>query len=420
MMMSAILRFKFSITRLECWILAVLSVLYYVLNMCFPYNDSLEIQLAGRIYPQIAGALVSAYCIFLSIINYRLILKNRYMILFAVLGILALLYVFYPFQIIDNLKYVLRVYFGIFYMLALYVLLLRCRKTALWIIYLIFAFQVLFGLFNLVFDRVVFMTGLSEISQFDSHSGFIILSCIPLSLTIPQKRLRLYTYFLLVIACFYTGQRSAALCALISFPFCIAYLKPCIKKIDIALICILLLAAIPLFTEALRNIMERNAYDIDKGEDIGSGRMIFWKMTWDSYLSHDFLHILLGNGTNSIAPVLERKYGLAIGAHNGWLDILYTFGIPGFLIYLQIVVGMFVRNRLHSSKHSRYRNMYLILFILFVVKCSTSHGFFDINVAPFCAIIAIMESEFIKRRMLISDLHRGSLKKSIFIKQCQK
>lgn len=393
-------KISFTRTQIECLLLTILSAVYYILNMVFPYTENIEFQQTARIYPQIAGAIVVCFCMAIIIVNIRLIIRNNYLLLFLSLLSLALIYVVFPFKPIDNLKYVSRVYFGIFYLLALFVLLRKDRKSALKAIFTIYFFQLLFCLFSLLYDRVIYEMGLSYIAQFNSNSGFLITCCIPLSLIIPRKRLRVYLYFLLVVASFFSGQRSAALVALISVPFCLPHLWKSIRKVDIVLLVALSLAATPIMIKSIDNIVERNAYDTDRGDDVGSGRSTFWKITWDSYKEKSIENIIFGNGTNSVAPVLEAKYGLSIGAHNGWLDILYTFGIVGLLLYALIVFGMFFRNRFFAVKGHPYKNFYLILFIIFIVKCTTSHGYFDVNVAPFCAMIAILESskKFVRSR----------------------
>jgi len=374
------------------FIFGVVGILYYVLNIAFPYNSNLEIQSQSRIYPQLACGIWGILCIFTVIAGIRKIASNRYLLPLLVFLVLAYLYCLYPVRSVsENIVFALKNHFAVLFCLAAYVLLLEDRQYSSKMLLVLLGFQLIYAFCVLVMDKFIFLSGLSVLMEFDSNAGFILVSSLPLCLLIPKRNNRLIVYGLVFVACIYSGQRSAALAAILSFPFCTNYLFNRLKKKEFLIICLLVLVAIPVLVVSVDNIIQRNLVDIEKGT-IESGRSEFWTFVWRDFWSGDIFSILFGNGTNSVVGVIERDYGLAIGAHNGWLDILYTFGLTGVLLYGCIIFGFVVRNFQINRLLPEYRNLYLIMFVIFIIKCSTSHGYFGLNELPFFAVVAIMES----------------------------
>lgn len=371
-------------------VFAVLGAGYYLTNILFPYDETLEIQSSYRIIPQSVCGVWALICIVIATMNFRRLIRCRDTILFVFFEIMVLFYCFFPSgHLFQNFIYVLKTHFSVFYYLALSCLLKNSRQNMMKTIFVIFAFQLFYAIAGLVTDKVAFLLGLSRLEQFDSNSGFILASCIPLALLLPKKHLRIYTYILLAAASIYSGQRSAALAVVLSFPFCLLYLAKYIRKRDVLIISIIVLVLMPLFVSSVNNLFERNMADADKGT-VGSGRSVFWKIVWDSFWDGNLFNILLGNGTNSVVPVIENGYGLAIGAHNGWLDMLYSFGIIGVVVYGTVIFRLVVLESNFGGHYGNLRYLYLITFIILFVKCTTSHGYFGLNELPIFTSLAIL------------------------------
>ena len=384
-------REKISNVKIQIQLFTIVAVIYYLLNIAFPTDYAKDADNSLRIYPQIAAAALAFVSLWISFISIRRLWKNKMMRAFILLLGLSFIYILYPMKPAENTAYVIRTYMAIITMCALYVMLIRVKDDRYWMryVYLIYLFQLAFCLYSLFMDRMVFANSMEK--EFDSNAGFMLITCIPLALTIPAKRFRVYIYGLLMLACLYSGQRSAALAAAVSLPFCLWYLRGSIRKLDIAILLFLGVAfIIPILTEALQNIQLRNEIDINRGS-MGSGRTIFWAIVVSDFFGQGPIHLMFGNGTDSVATLLDRTYGLAIGAHNGWLDILYTFGFLGLFLYARIFFLFLRRNKPISTTLPDYRNMYLILFLIFFVKSITSHGYFDISVVPFLTTVAMVE-----------------------------
>lgn len=399
---QAPLKLRNNYAKLELQLFTIIAIAYYVLNILFPTDYAEDADNSARIYPQIAAGALAVLCLFVSFISVRKLWKNTIMRAFLLLLGLSFLYVMYPMKPVENVVYISRTYMGILAMFTLYLILCRIKDERDWkiAIYIIYVLQLAFCLSTLIADHSAFVNSTEK--EFDSNAGFLLITCVPLALTIPAKRLRLYVYSLLLLACIYSGQRSAALAAVASLPFCLWYLKGSIKKTDIIIFAaIALIVALPLLQDALQNLRVRNETDFERGS-IGSGRSIFYLLVIQGFLDGGPLHILIGNGTNSVVELLDRTYGLAIGAHNGWLDIMYTFGILGLILYGNIFIQILKRNKSTNLELPEYKNMYLIAFIIFFIKASTSHGYFDTDCIPFLTTIAMMEG-FKDRRKLTHE-----------------
>lgn len=378
-----------------------LLLVYYILDMLFPHGNAAAESM--RILPQITMAVCCIYCLCVAFKNNTLIGRQNLFKPYWALLILALLYVVYPFEdmalFYNNFIFFLKSYMAIIFMLALFVFLDRQPKSTITYIYKLYVVQLIYGFYKLFADRAMF-NDLGEHNLFDSNAGFMLICLLPMALILPKHRLRLYVFVAVILGCVYSGQRSAALAAVLCTPFCFAYLKNSIKKSDIFILVLAIIFVIaPVLQDAFLNIQLRNEHDIDSGS-FGSGRSIFWKHIWDGFWDGNVLQLLFGNGTNSVPVLLRKTYGMTIGAHSGWLDALYTFGLIGFCIYASTLFMLLQKNKFVNKRLPYMKNMLLILFVLFFVKSTTSHGYWDITVMPFSMVLAIIVNRLWQQRKL--------------------
>ena len=139
--------------------------------------------------------------------------------------------------------------------------------------------------------------------------------------------------------------------------------------------------------------MLRNAIDTNSG-GFGSGRSEFWQIVLYSYFDSSIWGIVLGHGLFSVNDLLLRKYGIPIGAHNGYLDHLYIFGLIGFVLYLRCYL-VFLRVGVYLKKlKSEYYIVALMMLFMLVVRSGASHGNFDISYIPFFATLSIILAKY--------------------------
>ena len=364
--------------------------------MLFPHGDKSAESM--RKFPQFTMALCCIYCMYVTITKSQIILKTRLFKPFLLFSILGLLYVCYPLRdfsfFYNNVLYFLKSFMAIYFMFVVYLYLLKDYNKTKNYIYMIYGLQIIYAFHKLYTDRLIFLS--SEHEVFDSNAGFILICLLPMSLIIPLRRLRIYLCAIIVLGCIYSGQRSAALAATLCFPLCIAYLKGCIKRMDILIFVLaFVFVAKPILQDAITNIEMRNSLDIQK-DNFGSGRSEFWADVWNAFWNGNIFQILFGHGANSVPELLVVKYGISIWSHNGWLDALYMYGFVGFVIYGCIVLRLYQYNRKISHTLKNYKNIFLIIFLLFMVKSTTSHGNWDISVMPLVIAIAIVMVDYKK------------------------
>jgi len=66
------------------------------------------------------------------------------------------------------------------------------------------------------------------------------------------------------------------------------------------------------------------------GEDGGSGRIAIWAATWNMIRTSDIMPLIYGHGFNAV----YHDSALQLSAHMDFLEVIYDYGIIGFIIYL--------------------------------------------------------------------------------------
>lgn len=365
----------------------LLFILYYATSLLYPSNDATESQ---RLVPQLSMVGIAFVAIFVTVKNYRWLKSFPLFRPFLLLCLIQVPYIFIlngDASLFQNFITYLKYNLAIFAIFLWFYLLDENECIAHRNILIVFFIQVAYA-FSFLYNDLHTTSAESQI--FDSNAGFILVSCVPMTLLLPQKRLRVYMCLLLLMGCIMSGQRSAGVAAVVAAPFCFRYLKGNIKQNDwIILIVLGLIVGLPLLSKAYDNLMLRMAIDEAHGS-IGSGRSVFWLITWEQFWSKGIWHIILGNGYGSLQITLKELFGIPISSHNGWLDYLYMFGLMGEIVYVWCYIVIFKCNGEFNKALPDYRNFLLIIGILFVVRSSTSHGFWDIGVIPLGMSMAVI------------------------------
>ena len=354
-----------------------------------------------RILPQMMGGIMCVYCLIISLNRRIRSYKNCIFHIFFIQLAYCALYIPYTVPgntILSNILFYLKSFAAIPFFFTIFYIVTYFKKGINYV-FVIYSIQVIYAIFRLIYDKQM----AANSNMFDSNSGFILVCCLPMALIIP-KRLRLYVYMTLVLACIYSGQRSAAVSALLTIPIGFKCIKPYIKVSDLFVIIILgALIIYPIANDAIANLLLRHQHDINSGT-LGSGRDVFWKIVWDDFWIKD-INIIIGNGFNSVPVLLKEKFGLAIGAHNGWLDFLYSFGIIGVIIYGKSIFNILKLNKPIGKILPEYKNVFLAIFFVFLIKCTTSHGYFDMSVMPMTMCMAVVLSNIYSSKYESNFIH---------------
>lgn len=398
----------------------LLFVIYYVMDVIFPYNEGDMVDASVRIYPQIAMGLIFAYSLYYFIINFQQLNKIWLFRPFILLLIIMAFYI--PFSperdLYQNFIQFMKMNTASISLFGFY---LSIKKTDDYkLFYNLYIVMLLYGLFALIRDYyVVKIVATRFVSNdlFDSHSGFMLASLIPMTLMLPAKKMRAVIYIILVVATMLSGQRAASIGAIISLPFALKYIKGSMNKGNYMFLFIIgvttIIVLLPAIETAIENIMLRQQHDADRGS-IGSGRGEFYMIIIKSFFDSSLFNLLFGYGYFSINALLKVKFGLGISAHNGFLEHLYTFGFLGFFVYLFIFINIYRFYRRLKSKNKNESNLVLMMLFVFLIRSVAAHGNLDITYIPFFMPIAILlsksgrtEMKVIKRDMVLFVKNRS-------------
>ena len=392
-------------------ILLILYVLYYVCDLLFPAMvGGVEVENnSNRIYPQTCMGIIFVYSLYFIMKNYKRLIINIVTRPFIYYLLFVAIYIFFTNgqrTLFDNFVQFMKITLAICTFFSFYLGLASGMQNAKYL-YVIFWIMFFYALFSLVKDYYVIMVAEMDKSAegFDSNSGFLLASLIPMSIIMPFKYLKIGIYFFVLVACMFSGQRAAAVGAFVTLPVVLKYFKQFFVKKDFVLLLIFaiisLVIALPFISNSIENFILRADVDSNRG-DIGSGRSIFWSLAINSFFSGNPFNMLLGHGYFAINDMLEQKYGLAIGAHNGFIDHLYTFGIVGLLLYVSIYFVLYKQYVLLKNSKSDYSSIVLIMLLMLILRSATSHGWFDISYMPFFMTFSIIMAN--KKKESIYDV----------------
>lgn len=102
----------------------------------------------------------------------------------------------------------------------------------------------------------------------------------------------------------------------------------------------------------------------------GAGRSDQYALAINAILERDWLHVLVGGGIGSSVSLIGT------GIHNEWLEILFSYGVVGFVIYAAMVIGIVRRTVSFSRLGPRYASSCWMMtsLLLAVSMVSTAYG----------------------------------------------
>jgi hypothetical protein len=209
------------------------------------------------------------------------------------------------------------------------------------------------------------------------------ISTVPIILnTFPDQRLSLAGIFVQLACVFFTLRRTeliaavTALCFVVCFTLAPFRRRAPWRKTIVAVLSLAALAAVVLSSPAGEEFVTR-LQDLDPSSGTGSGRYMFWRIGFDHAITRGLDAQILGDGVGAVHDVIGRAYGLAIGCHNDWLDMMNSFGLVGLAIVAWWYLGLlrFVI-AMHRLGHPVFRGV-LSALVMLSVQSFGSGGAFD-------------------------------------------
>ena len=111
-------------------------------------------------------------------------------------------------------------------------------------------------------------------------------------------------------------------------------------------------------------------FDLIK-DDGGSGRDGIYEDVYNRYLSSSIDKQILGHGFDGVRR--DSSYIIPVSAHNDFLEVLYDFGVIGFLLYVLIHFSLIKWTIYLFRARSRLAFPVLISYVCFLVMSIVSH-----------------------------------------------
>ncbi|MFV0590288.1 MAG: hypothetical protein ACK5M7_02800 [Draconibacterium sp.] len=229
--------------------------------------------------------------------------------------------------------------------------------------------------------------------------GSGITFIIPLVFVVYSKRVAFWIYLICLGIAIVSLKRTPILLLIISFLFLYRDIFKALKWYDILSFGIIVLTGLVNFISRFYAlIVERNAIDIAK-QGYGSGRSIFYLIIIEEWKKENLISQIFGNGIGSVNALLLEKYGLAISAHNGYLDALYSYGLIGILVFVSIFYRLFKNKKLVKRFADNQYKVFIMFTFMWLIQSFITHGYFGTNFIAYSFFIAYIFSTVEKNQI---------------------
>ncbi|MBN2598105.1 O-antigen ligase family protein [Labilibaculum sp.] len=163
-----------------------------------------------------------------------------------------------------------------------------------------------------------------------------------------------------------------------------------------------------------RRVMDDRAGQEDKSayETVGSGRLQIAQVYLENLYESNFVTYLVGMGMQESQNRYEKKDGMPLFAHNGFVQTIVDNGILGFLLYLVFLYSIFSEISKSNSSHNQLTVAIFFMFISCLVTQQANYFLLDLFLSLFIGI-SLIEDRInryieIKHRLSSADLKTHS------------
>lgn len=136
-------------------------------------------------------------------------------------------------------------------------------------------------------------------------------------------------------------------------------------------------------------------------DDVSNGREEIWDLILKDISNQGLLATIFGNGYEASHKLTYRFLWDAIGAHNDFIDILYNFGIIGFLFFILLIVSCLRIIVIAIKVKSSYADMLAYLMVCFLFGSLVSSNMTRYATVYFGVFFYYMAGQIGRRRQLI-------------------
>lgn len=211
--------------------------------------------------------------------------------------------------------------------------------------------------------------------------------CIPLIFYAFKDKLAFILFVISFGITLLSLRRTSILAFVVALPFVWPYIKGHLNKKMLLVFAVAGIVAIYYVWQVVgAKILVRFLEYSDAGsglESYGSGRTEFWSFIIDRYF--DGGSLLFGYGMGSIYEAYSKYWDLPLShAHNDFLELLYTFGVIGLLLWCIYIYKLWVYNRYSnniSTKRLLYCALVVYLFVAITSGCIIRAEFFPLAIS---------------------------------------
>lgn len=175
-----------------------------------------------------------------------------------------------------------------------------------------------------------------------NSSSYIMLFFLPFFLLSEKKWIRIISY-LFVASVMVISMKRGGFIALVLASVAYYLVDVIVSKKSVRfqtlfgflIVFMLIYFGTTLFFESYIDDMFGRLNDIDS--DRGSDRLDIYETTWKMIAGSDPVSLIFGHGWD----VVKRDSPMGYSAHNDFLEVLYDFGIIGFMLYIMFLKNLF-------------------------------------------------------------------------------
>lgn len=226
-------------------------------------------------------------------------------------------------------------------------------------------------------------------------SATIAMSLLVLMVHIKNNKLRVpyQIYNILIIgfgifSCYFTFVRTGYVMLIIGILVLFSPKRIRMKQIFLWAVILAFLMIGIIFLLENNEIFYNRIFDIRNGSEtaLGSGRLQFWRGSYELWLSGDSFRILFGFGMEALKERLFQITGLRIFAHNEFFTELAVNGIFGVIFFILFMGSLyrFIRKRKESPT---YKLAFSVFFVYLTLMMTQGGMIFPVEV--FMALILV-------------------------------
>ena len=233
-------------------------------------------------------------------------------------------------------------------------------------------------LVTLIFVTVFVIThSFNTRSTLDNEGDNVIFYSLMLLpwITLMNNKYKKVALLALVSFCVISSLKRSSLVILVISLLLIIYYDFFYKtRINKSTILLIILAVISIYTvyhfasDRFDVISERMAA-IE--EDGGSGRDLIFEDVYNRFNDKGIQDQILGSGFDAVR--VQSKYSIALSAHNDFLEVIYDFGIMGFIFYILVHLSLIKWTFVLYKKNNRLFLSVLISYLCFLFMSLVSH-----------------------------------------------